>query len=172
MVSNKGDYALLFLPAALIGSAPTRELLLPVTLACLLSAHLRFIFPMRGDISRAIDSIFDDHLKKLILKSQGIYYAKDSSYDEISEIAEKATLLVTSDQTMKKTASDNKKPYVFFSQVASDGGVVKLGYVNLLDDDELKWELAGYSKLLNIQSSLFVSGSLSSHPETAGMMAD
>src|SRR5262245_23120916 len=74
-------YAVIALDERDFGPHRRHELSISLTLAFLLSAHLRFYFPMSDDVSREIDRAFDQVLKDLPMESKGIIYRKELRCD-------------------------------------------------------------------------------------------
>src|SRR5262245_11860493 len=75
------QYAVIALDERDFGPHRRQELSISLTLAFLISAHLRFHFPMSEDVSREVDRAFDQVLKDLPMESKGIAYRKDLRFD-------------------------------------------------------------------------------------------
>src|SRR6266511_693127 len=77
MLRSDEPYAVIALDERDFGPHRRHELSISLTLAFLLSARLRFHFPMSDDVSREVDRAFDQVLKGLPMESKGIAYRKD-----------------------------------------------------------------------------------------------
>src|SRR5262245_2027436 len=96
ILRNDEFYAVIALDERDFGPHNRRELSISLTLAFLLSPHLRFHFPMSDGASREIDRAFDQVLKDLPMESKGIAYRKNLCRDEKICLIEGAKLVITS----------------------------------------------------------------------------
>jgi len=126
-----------------------RELSISLTLAFLISAHLRFDFPMSDEASREIDRAFDQVLKDLPMESKGIAYRKDMrSYGKIC-LLEGAKLVITSDSQIQKRMDDGSSPNIFIDFKGGRPPLIRWRFLEKLEDEILKQQIIAYSKLIN-----------------------
>jgi hypothetical protein len=129
-----------------------RELSISLTLAFLLSAHLRFYFPMSDDASRKIDRAFDQVLKDLPMESKGIAYRKDLCRDGKICLIEGAKLVITSDLLIQKRMDAGSSPNIFLDFKSGRSQFIRWRFLENLEDDILKQRITVYSKLINAVS--------------------
>ena len=126
-----------------------RELSISLTFAFLLSAHLRFDFPMSDEASREIDRAFDQVLKDLPMESKGIAYRKDLRRDEKICLIEGAKLVITSDLLIQKRMDAGSIPNIFLDFKSGRSPFIRWRFLENLGDDLLKQQIIVYSKLIN-----------------------
>jgi hypothetical protein len=148
-------YAVIALDERDIGPHSRRELSISLTLAFLLSAHLRFDFPMSDAASREIDCAFDQVLKDLPMESKGIAYRKDLCRDEKICLIEGAKLVITSDLQIQKRMDAGSGPNIFLDFKSANSPCVRWRFLENLEDDVLKQRIVVYSKLINTGSHIF-----------------
>jgi len=149
MLRSDEPYAVIALDERDFGPHRQHELSISLTLAFLLSARLRFHFPMSGAISREVDRAFDRVLKDLPLESKGIAYRKDlRCYGKICLI-EGAKLVVTSDPEIQKRMDAGSSPSIFLDFKSGRPPFIKGRFLENLEDDILKQQIIVYSKLIN-----------------------
>lgn len=146
---------MLLLPALLVGTAQPQELLLPLTLAYLLSAHVPFRFPMPESAVPIVEHTFDGILNGLPKESKGILYLAGVLPEQIAAMVRNAALVLTSDSA--PAADLNGLPAAVFCRGADHSQLLLLRNVDRLADSELKSKLAGCAQLINLQSSGFIS---------------
>lgn len=129
-----------------------RELSISLTLAFLLSAHLRIDFPMSDGVSREIDLAFDRVLKDLPMESKGIAYRKDLHRDEKICLIEGAKLVITSDLLIQKRMDAGSIPSIFLDFKSGRSPFIRWRFLENLEDDILKQRIVVCSKLINIVS--------------------
>jgi hypothetical protein len=145
-------YAVIALDESDFGPHSRRELSLSLTLAFLLSAHLRFYFPMSDGVSREIDRAFDQVLKDLPMESKGIAYRKDLRRDEKICLIEGAKLVITSDLQIQKWMDAGSSPNIFLDFKSGRPPFIRWRFLENLEDDILKQRVVVYSKLINVAS--------------------
>ena len=131
-----------------------RELSISLTLAFLISAHLRFDFPMSDEASREIDRAFDQVLKDLPMESKGIAYRKDLRRDEKICLIEGAKLVITSDLQIQKRMDAGSSPNIFLDFKSCRWPFIRWRFLENLEDDILKQRIIVYSKLINTVSHI------------------
>ena len=132
-----------------------RELSISLTLAFLISAHLRFDFPMSDEASREIDRAFDQVLKDLPMESKGIAYRKSLRRDEMICLIEGAKLVITSDLQIQKRMDAGSIPNIFLDFKSGRSQFIRWRFLENLEDDVLKQRIVAYSKLINTVSHIF-----------------
>src|SRR5262249_17690289 len=113
MLGSDEQYAVIALDESDFGPHSRHELSISLTLAFLLSARLRFYFPMIDDFSREVDRFCDDVLRDLPMDSKGIAYRKDLRCDGKICLIEGAKLVITSDLQIQKKMDDVSSPNIF-----------------------------------------------------------
>lgn len=146
-------YAVLYLPELVNGTAQRERLFMPLTLAYLLSMHVRFCLPVAEDAVPMVESIFDQVLNGHSLESKGIVYEQVAG-EALKALVGDAVLVISSEGAAK-TAGLEGLPHAVVCQTAA-GYAVKLRNVEKLVDEELKGKLVGCCQLINIQSGGFV----------------
>jgi len=147
-------YAVIALDERDIGPHSRRELSISLTLAFLLSAQLRFDFPMSDEASREIDRAFDHVLKDLPMESKGIAYRKDLRRDEKICLIEGAKLVITSDLLIQKRMDAGSSPNIFLDFKSGRSPFIRWRFLENLGDDILKERIVVYSKLINTVSHI------------------
>jgi hypothetical protein len=149
MLRSDEPYAVIALDERDFGPHRRHELSISLTLAFLLSARLRFHFPMSDDVSREVDRAFDQVLKGLPMESKGIAYRKDlRCYGKIC-LLEGAKLVVTSDPQIQKRMDAVSSPNIFLDFKSGRPPFIKWRFLENLEDDILKQQIIVYSKLIN-----------------------
>ena len=149
MLRSNEPYAVIALDERDFGPHRRNELSISLTLAFLLSARLRFHFPMSDDVSREVDRAFDKVLKDLPMESKGIAYRRDlRCYGKIC-LLEGAKLVVTSDPQIQKRMEAGSIPNIFLDFKSCRPPFIKWRFLENLEDDILKHQIIVYSKLIN-----------------------
>jgi len=148
-------YGVIALDERDFGPHSRRELSISLTLAFLLSAHLRIDFPMSDGDSREIDRAFDQVLKDLPMESKGIAYRKDLRRDEKICLIEGAKLVITSDLQIQKRMDAGSSPNIFLDFKSGHSQFIRWRFLENLEDDALKQRIVAYSKLINTVSHVF-----------------
>src|SRR5215475_1231199 len=149
MLRSDEPYAVIALDERDFGPHRRNELSISLTLAFLLSARLRFHFPMSNDVSREVDRAFDQVLKGLPMESKGIAYRKDlRCYGKIC-LLEGAKLVVTSDAQIQKRMDAVSSPNIFLDFKSGGSQFIRCRFLENLEDDILKQRIIVYSKLIN-----------------------
>jgi len=147
-------YAVLALDERDFGPQSRRELSISLTLAFLLSAHLRFHFPMSDEASREIDRAFDQVLKDMPMESKGIAYRKDLGREGKICLIEGAKLVITSDLLIQKRIDAGSSPNIFLDFKSGRSPFIRWRFLENLEDDILKQRIVVYSKLINTVSRI------------------
>lgn len=155
LLQSDEHYAVIALDERDFGPHSRRELSISLTLAFLLSAHLRFDFPMSDEASREIDRAFDHVLKDLPMESKGITYRKDLCRDEKIRLIEGAKLVITSDLQIQKRMDAGSSPNIFLEFKSAHSQCIRWRFLENLEDDVLKQRIVVYSKLINTVSHIF-----------------
>jgi hypothetical protein len=145
-------YGVIALDERDFGPHSRRELSISLTLAFLLSAHLRIDFPMSDGASREIDRAFDQVLKDLPMESKGIAYRKDLRRDEKICLIEGAKLVITSDLLIQKRMDAGSIPNIFLDFKSGRSSFIRWRFLENLEDDILKQRIVICSKLINVVS--------------------
>jgi hypothetical protein len=149
MLRSDEPYAVIALDERDFGPHRRHELSISLTLAFLLSARLRFHFPMSNDVSREVDRAFDQVLKGLPMESKGIAYRKDLRYDGKICLLDGAKLVVTSDPQIQKRMDAVSSPNIFLDFKSGRPPFITWRFLENLEDDILKQQVIVYSKLIN-----------------------
>jgi hypothetical protein len=149
MLLNDEPYAVIALDERDFGPYSRHELSISLTLAFLLSARLRFLFPMSANVSREVDCAFDQVLKDLPLASKGIAYRKDLRREGKICLIEGANLVITSDPQIQKKMDVGSIPNIFLDFKSGRPPFIKCRFLENLEDDILKQQIIVYSKLMN-----------------------
>jgi|GEM_PF-6679635 len=157
MALNSGPYAALLLKEVFDQPAGKGELLLPLALSYLLSAHIRFYFPMPAEASRLIDAAFDEVLNGFYLESKGILYAKGCDFEQATGMLEGADLLITTDERAEARSREKQLPCVFIVKGKDGRLLAKLRYHERIEDGQLRQQVAGCAQLINILSGNLIS---------------
>ena len=154
LLQSDEHYAVIALDERDFSPHGRRELSISLTLAFLLSAHLRFDFPMGDEASREIDRAFDQVLKDLPMESKGIAYRKDLPRDEKICLIEGAKLVITSDHQIQKRMDAGSNPNIFLNFKSGRSQFIRWRFLENLEDDILKQRIIVYSKLINTVSHI------------------
>jgi hypothetical protein len=149
MLRSDEPYAVIALDERDFGPHRRHELSISLTMAFLLSARLRFHFPMSDDISREVDRAFDRVLKDLPMESKGIAYRKGLRRDGKIRLLDGAKLVMTSDPQIQKTMDAGSSPNIFLDFRSGRPPFIKWRFLEKLEDDVLKQQIIVYSKLIN-----------------------
>ncbi len=148
-------YAVIALDERDFGPHRRHELAVSLTLAFLLSARLRFHFPMSDEVSQEVDRAFDQVLKDLPMESKGIVYRKDLRGDGKNGLIEGAKLVITSDIQIQERMNAGSTPNIFLDFKSGRSPFIRWRFLEELEDDILKRQIAVYSKLINAVSHIF-----------------
>ena len=154
LLQSDEHYAVIALDERDFAPHGRRELSISLTLAFLISAHLRFDFPMSDEASRGIDRAFDQVLKDLPMESKGIAYRKDLCSDEKICLIEGAKLVITSDHQIQKRTDAGSSPNIFLDFKSGRSPFIRWRFLENLEDDILKQRIIVYSKLINTVSHI------------------
>jgi hypothetical protein len=155
MSGSDGQYAVLALDESDFWPQSRHELTITLTLAFLISAHLRIHFPMSDDASREVDRAFDRVLKDMPMESKGIAYRKDLRCDGKIHLIEEAKLVITSDLQIQKKMNAASNPNIFLDFKSGHSQFIRWRFLENLEDDFLKQQIIVYSKLINAVSHIF-----------------
>ena len=155
LLQSDEHYAVIALDERDFGPHCRRELSISLTLAFLLSAHLRFDFPMSDEASREIDRAFDQVLKDLPMESKGIAYRKGLCRDEKICLIEGAKLVITSDLQIQKRMDAGSSPNIFLDFKSGHSQFIRWRFLENLEDEVLKHRIVVYSKMINTVSRIF-----------------
>src|SRR5215510_13894678 len=149
MLRSNEPYAVIALDERDFGPHRRYELSISLTLAFLLSARLRFHFPMSNDVSREVDRAFDQVLKGLPMESKGIAYRKDLRCDGKICLLDGAKLVITSNPQIQKRMDARSSPNIFLDFKNGRSPFISWRFLENLEDDILKQQIIVYSKLIN-----------------------
>jgi hypothetical protein len=155
MLGSDEQYAVLALDERDFGPHNRHHLSISLTMAFLLSSHLRFYLPMSDDVSREVDRAFDQVLKDLPMESKGIAYRKDLLRDGKICLIEGAKLVITSDQQIQEKMVAVSSPSIFLDFKSGRSQFIRWRFLENLQDDALKQQIISYSKLINAVSHIF-----------------
>lgn len=150
MLRSDEQYAVIALDERDFDTHSRNELSISLTLAFLLSAHLRFYFPMSDDVSREVDRAFDQVLKGLPMESKGIAYRKDLRWDGKICLIEGAKLVITSDLQIQKKMDARSSPNIFLDFKNRRSSFIRWRFLENLEDDILKQRIVVYAKLITL----------------------
>jgi len=152
----EAPYAVLLLPAVLEGAPQKQELLLPLTLAYLLSAHITFQFPLHESALAVVERAFDDILKGLPKESKGICYRTIERAESVRSLAPRSALLLTDERGRQAVDGCESLPAAVISHPEGASSVVRLQNLEKVSDLGLRGKLASCAQLINVQSSGFI----------------
>ncbi len=151
-MSIETPYAILLATELQQEQPQKKSLLLPLTLTYLLSEHIKILLPVPEFNSRLVDSIFDDVIKGLTLKSQGITYLKNVPDAEILSAIKTADLVITSDDSHEQFAKEQETPYIYLQQMESGETIVRSGHIARIVPEDLKIQVIGFVQLIHVLS--------------------
>ena len=149
-------YAVLLLPAVLEGVPQKQELLLPLTLVYLLSAHITFHFPLRESALAVVERVFDEILSGLPKESKGIRYQSMDGAECASLLVPHSSLLVTDDRGLQELANCDGLPLAVISKLEDNSNLVRLHHLAKVSEVGLRAKLASCAQLINVQSGGFI----------------
>ena len=149
-------YAVLLLPVVLEGTPQKQELLLPLTLAYLLSAHIAFHFPLHESALAVVERVFDDILKGLPKESKGIRYQSVERAEGARMLVPRSSLLLTDERGRQAMDDCKAMPAAVISRSEGNSSVVRLHNLGKISDLGLRSKLASCAQLINVQSSGFI----------------
>ena len=149
-------YAVLLLPAVLEGVPQKQELLLPLTLAYLLSAHIAFNFPLREVALAVVERAFDDILNGLPKESKGICYQNLDRAERAYLLAPRSSLLLTDDRGLQELTNCDGLPLAVISKSGGNGSLVRVENLEKVTDLGLRGKLASCVQLINAQAGGFI----------------
>jgi hypothetical protein len=149
-------YAMLFLPAVLQGTPAKQELLLPLTLAYLLSRHIAFRFPLHTSAMPVVERVFDGILEGLPKESKGICYQTVEDAEPALLSVPRASLLVTDDCGLQALPGCERLPAAVLSSSEGNRHFVRLQNLEHVSDGGLRAKLLSCAQLVNSQSDGFI----------------
>jgi hypothetical protein len=152
MSSETGAYAILITPEIQQAQPEKKDLLLPLTLAYLLSEHIRFLFPMPEENSRLVDAAFDELLKGMLLKSNGIEYLKNCNTQQQQDFITSAELILTTDVEVERLAQEYQLPCLVLGRNAQGETSVRTHSINKIKAEELRAQSLGCAQLITVIS--------------------
>ncbi|MFN7930369.1 MAG: hypothetical protein U0Y68_21080 [Blastocatellia bacterium] len=149
-------FAVLLLREFDAAEARRKELLLFLTLAYLLSEHIPFALPMPNEQCAWIDTQFDEVIRGLALKSKGIVYLKDLTATQHRALLAEASFLLTDEVGAMEFAHEQRLPCVAL-RPDTQGMRAELHCLEQLSDRDLKSQIVGCARLINVLSDGFLS---------------
>jgi hypothetical protein len=146
-------YGVIYLPSLTAGTPDKQQLLLPLTLTYLLSAHLRFYLPLQQAALPIVERAFDQVINGNALGSKGIVYVPLAGNADAGHLLEKASLVVIDGSSSECISGCIPHAHV---RTSADGACsVQLCKVEELDP-ELKAKLLSFAAFVKVQSTGFV----------------
>ena len=152
----EAPYAVLLLPAVLESTPQKQELLLPLTLAYLLSAHIAFRFPLHASAMPVVERVFDGILQGLPKESKGICYQTIEGAEPALLSVPHASLLVTDDCGLKASSGCEGLPAAVLSSSEGSRHLVRLQNLENVSDGGLRAKLVSCAQFINAQSDGFI----------------
>jgi hypothetical protein len=149
------SFAALWLPSLHDGTAKIDGLLLPLTVAFLLSAHLPFRCPVKEEMLPVVDRAFDEILRGLSLDSKGIQYVTDEA--SVAEALGGACFVITDETGEPHSALQRDVPMAVLVSVNGHGYALRPLRITSIRDAEMRSKLASCAQLLNIQAGGLIS---------------
>jgi hypothetical protein len=146
----------LLLPSVFHEVDDFQELLLPLTLAYLLSTHLPFRFPMSAVAVTKIERLFDGILNGLPKESKGILYLTEPSQADIVHLLQGASLVLTDEAGIEQIPGISELPHAVVCRSGDQMRSLKLRRAEKLQDEGLKAKLMGCAQLINVQTAGFI----------------
>ena len=152
----ENPYGLLLLPTVLDGAPQKQELLLPLTLAYLLSAHIGFRFPLHENALAVVERVFDDILSGLPKESKGIRYQSVDGAECASLLVPHSSLLLTDDRGLRELTNRDGLPLAVISKAEGNSNLLRLDSLEKVADVGLRAKLVSCAQLINVQSGGFL----------------
>lgn len=154
--SSAISYGVLLLPSLFNGAGDRQELLLPLTVAYLLSAHVPFRFPLPESAIIIVERLFDGILNGLPKESKGILYVTNIFAEDISALLQHASLVLTDEAGLEQGSGLADVPQAVVCRAMDNMRMMKLRSIEKLYDPELQAKLAACAQLINAQSAGFI----------------
>jgi hypothetical protein len=134
---------------SVLRSQPEKSILLPMTLAYLVSTHVEVAFPVPPEVLPKVDSLYDELLSRLPISQQGVTYRKITSPECVAELVSRTSLLLTDHPNPARLGASPSIPAVEFKQNKWGIQVVVRNPARLYPDS-LRRQLTGWVELINI----------------------
>ena len=153
-------YAAVVLPDLLSGVPDLRSvaidkqnLLLPLTIAYLVSAHVSVRLPMREQVVPLVDRVFDEILRGKTLEVKGVLYVPVAGAAQARDLVAGAALVITSDAALTQIAAC--VPRAIISTANGRPASLELCNLAVIADQKLRETLDGCAQLINLQGEGF-----------------
>ncbi len=125
------------------------RILLPLTLAYLVSTHVPVVFPLPESLLPKVDTIYDELLADFGNASRGIRYESVCSREMLRELITRSCLVLTDDPETARVAAGLRLPALALCRNKSNL-TAELRNLERLSNDRLRQDLAGWVQLLNV----------------------
>jgi hypothetical protein len=140
--------AVLVLDSVLRGELE-KTILLPMTLAYLVSAHVEVAFPVPPQVLPEVDSLYDQLLTRLPISQQGVTYRKFTGPECLQELISGASLILTDHPQPARLGANPAVPSVEFKH--NDWGIqVLVRNASRLQPEALRHQLIAWAELVNL----------------------
>jgi hypothetical protein len=140
--------AVLLLDSVLRGELE-KTVLLPMTLAYLVSAYIEVAFPVPPQVLGEVDSLYDSLLSRLPISRHGVTYRKMAGPECLPELLQGASLLLTDHPGPIRLGANPAIPSVEFQQ-NNWGTQVLVRNASRLYPEVLRQQLTGWVELVNV----------------------
>jgi hypothetical protein len=146
-----------WVPELYRGRPPREQLLMPLTVAYLLSAELPFCCPVHPDSVAALDGAFDEILRGLALESCGITYLTGDEA-EVGRALDGAVFILSDERGEREASARAERPYAVLLSANGSGPALRVAHADLIPKADFAAKLAGCEQLLKLQAQGITTG--------------
>ena len=140
--------AVLLLDSVLRGELE-KTILLPMTLAYLVSAHVEVAFPVPPQVLPEVDALYDQLLSRLPISRHGVTYRKFTGPECLPDLISGTSLILTDHPQPSRLGADPASPSVEFKH-NSWGIQVLVRNAARLQPEPLRQQLIAWTELVNL----------------------
>ncbi|HZQ91820.1 MAG TPA: hypothetical protein VFA60_08525 [Terriglobales bacterium] len=145
------------MPELYRGRPPREHLLMPLTVAYLLSAELPFCCPVHADSVAVLDAAFDEILRGLTLESCGVTYLTGDK-TEVNKALDGAVFVLSDERGEREAAARANRPYAVLSSPNGSGPALRVVHADRIPKADFAAKLAGCEQLLRLQARGITTG--------------
>jgi hypothetical protein len=140
--------AVLLLDSVLRGELE-KTILLPMTLAYLVSTHVEVAFPVPPQVLPEVDSLYDQLLSRLPIRRHGVTYRKLTEPDCLRDLVSGASLVLTDHAQPARLGVNSTTPSVEFNH--NNWGIqVLVRNATRVQPEALRQQLIAWAELVNL----------------------